>query len=465
MAVPTIDINCIIRGLLFIALLMFSSTSISYWLLDYSWLEQQRITQLLMAAFGASALLIMQARVPISKLYNPLLLALSLGLLSAIFAKYPEWALKEWAKYTAMIGMLLYLGVQLQQEPKQKLVLAVLLIVSIILTVQFFAFYLASFVTGTRDVNPYLMYPGFDNPRFYGQFQTILIPVLHGLIFQKNWHNRLFNRKTLATILVLQWLIVWALAGRGVMLGLFAANLGLFVISGLKYKKLLLQTVLCSVVGFLLYQLLFFYVPGWAGLEQEIPSGLRFGLSKREVLWNGAWQMIQSNPFLGIGPLHFSAVWNHIGAHPHQAVLQFAAEWGIPATLLFLLVIIRSMSRGIIVVREQTMHLDAGLWLALFASLILAQVDGVFAMPYTEGWLAVISGLALARWKKPDNPKNHLRTWYKYIFHILLAFSVVIIIKVLIIDTPSLHESSKHFYEKNNISSPPRFWDQGWIPM
>lgn len=465
MPLSALNYNSFIHRFFFLLFLIFASTSLSYWLFDYSWLEQQRITQLLMAAFGALAWLLMQVRSPFPQAPLPLLLALGLGLVAVVCAKYPEWALKEWAKYVAMIGMLLYLGLLLRDESKQKNVLAVLLIVSVILTVQFFAFYLASFFTGTRDVNPYLMYPGFDNPRFYGQFQTILIPVLHGLFFQKNWHTRLFNQKLLATILVLQWVIVWALAGRGVMLGLFGATLGLFIVSGFKYKKLLLQIALCALVGFLLYQLLFFWVPEWAGLAQNIPSGLRFGLSKREVLWGGAWQMIQDSPFLGVGPLHFSAVWNHIGAHPHQAVLQFAAEWGVPATLLLLLVVIRSMLRGLKVLRGQTECLDAGLWLALLASLILAQVDGVFAMPYTEGWLAIIGGLALARWQKFGNTRFSIRIWPQYLFTLLLFLAIVVIGKVLIVDVPILHDSSKDFYEQHRIGSPPRFWDQGWIPM
>lgn len=465
MPLSAINFNSFVNSFFFALFLIFSSTSLSYWLFDYSWLEQQRITQLLMAAFGALAWLFMQVRSPFPQAPLPLLLALGLGLVAVFCAKYPEWALKEWAKYVAMIGMLLYLGLLLRDESKQKNVLAVLLIVSVILTVQFFAFYLASFFTGTRDVNPYLMYPGFDNPRFYGQFQIILISVLHGLFFQKNWHTRLFNQKLLATILVLQWVIVWALAGRGVMLGLFGATLGLFIVSGFKYKKLLLQIALCALVGFLLYQLLFFWVPEWAGLAQNIPSGLRFGLSKREVLWGGAWQMIQDSPFLGVGPLHFSAVWNHIGAHPHQAVLQFAAEWGVPATLLLLLVVIRSMLRGLKVLRGQTECLDAGLWLALLASLILAQVDGVFAMPYTEGWLAIIGGLALARWQKLGNTRFSIRIWPQYLFTLLLFLAIVVIGKVLIVDVPVLHDSSKDFYEQHRIGSPPRFWDQGWIPM
>jgi hypothetical protein len=175
--------------------------------------------------------------------------------------------------------------------------------------------------------------------------------------------------------------------------------------------------------------------------------------------------MIKANPFLGVGPLHYSAVWNHIGAHPHQATLQFLAEWGIPATLLFLFSIITGMLRGASIIRNNTDVLDAALWMALLASLTLAQVDGVFAMPYTEGWLAVIAGLALARWRSPSGAAAMNSPIRQGMFFVLLLLAITIIGRILILDVPVLHETSMKFYKEHGIGSPPRFWDQGWIPM
>ncbi|AFN76864.1 pilus biogenesis protein [Stutzerimonas stutzeri DSM 10701] len=448
-------------------ILVFSSTSLSYWLLDYSWLEQQRITQLLLVFSASTALLLGYLRDPSSFAPpgNAVLLAFVLGLASALLSQHPQWALKEWAKYASSFAMIAYLGHALRQTAAQQVVLFILLITSAMLAVQFFSFYVASFFTGTRDVNPYLMYPGFDNPRFYGQFQIMLIPILHGLSFQQGWHKKLFNQNVIYLALLLQWCIVWALAGRGVVLGLCAACVITLLATGARYKALLLQVLVFAMAGAVLYFLLFFCIPEWAGLGRDIPSSLRFGLSKRDVLWLGAWEMIQAHPLLGVGPLHYSAVWNHIGAHPHQATLQFLAEWGIPATLLFLFSIMVGMSRGMNRIRNNTNTLDAALWIALLASLTLAQVDGVLVMPYTEGWLAVISGLALARWRSPARVAATAVSVQRGIFSILLLLAMAIIANILIMDVPVLHETSIKFYEENNIGSPPRFWDQGWIPM
>lgn len=448
-------------------LLVFSSTSLSYWLLDYSWLEQQRITQLTLIAAASAALQLGYWRRP-SAFFPPsnaVLLAFILGLVSALLSQHPQWALKEWAKYASSLALLIYLGTALRQTAAQQVVLFILFVTSALLAVQFLAFYIASFFTGTRDVNPYLMYPGFDNPRFYGQFQIMLIPILHGLAFQQDWHKKLFNQNVIYLTLLLQWCIAWALAGRGVLLGLSIASLVTLLATGGRYKTLLLQVATFALIGLAVYFLLFFCIPEWVGLARDIPSGLRFDLSKRDVLWQGAWGMIKANPFLGVGPLHYSAVWNHIGAHPHQATLQFLAEWGIPATLLFLFSITTGMWRGANIIRNKTDILDAALWMALLGSLTLAQVDGVFAMPYTEGWLAVIAGLALARWRSPASPAAMALPMQHAIFSILLMVAMAIIASILIMDVPLLHETSIRFYKEHNIGSPPRFWDQGWIPM
>jgi len=448
-------------------LLIFSSTSLSYWLLDYSWLEQQRITQLLLVLAASARILLSYLRGPshFAQPGNAVLLAFVLGLASALVSQYPQWALKEWAKYASSLALIVYLGHALRQTAAQQVVLLILLTTSALLAVQFFAFYLASFFTGTRHVNPYLMYPGFDNPRFYGQFQIMLIPILHGLSFQQGWHKKLFSQNVIYLTLLLQWCIVWALAGRGVVLGLCAACVITLLATGARYRALLLQVLVFALAGAALYVVLFSCIPEWTGLARDIPSGLRFGLSKRDVLWHGAWEMIQAHPLLGVGPLHYSAVWNHIGAHPHQATLQFLAEWGIPATLLFLLSIISGMLRGMNRIRNNTNILDAALWMALLASLALAQVDGVFAMPYTEGWLAIITGLALARWKSPAKAATRACFIRCGMFSVLLLVATTIIARILIVDAPMLHETSVRFYEEQNIGSPPRFWDQGWIPM
>src|SRR5690606_36380613 len=107
------------------------------------------------------------------------------------------------------------------------------------------------------------------------------------------------------------------------------------------------------------------------------------------------------NPWLGVGPMHYSAVVNPISAHPHQVVLQWLAEWGVIATGLAIIIAGWGSIHGLKYLRRQQAEpIDAALWLSIIGALVLAQVDGVFVMPYTETWLAILIGLAMARWAK-----------------------------------------------------------------
>jgi len=137
-------------------LVVFSSTSLSYWLLDYSWLEQQRITQLLLVLFASLVVVsgYFRSSSPVISPSRALLLALVLGLVSALLSQYPDWALKEWAKYASSVALIFYLGHILRQASAQQLVLFMLLVTSIILAVQFYAFYLASFLPVRVTLTP-----------------------------------------------------------------------------------------------------------------------------------------------------------------------------------------------------------------------------------------------------------------------------------------------------------------------
>jgi len=83
-----------------------------------------------------------------------------------------------------------------------------------------------------------------------------------------------------------------------------------------------------AIFGFLLFYVMFHLVPDWLDLAPTLRDSLRTTLSGREKIWLWAWEMAIANPWLGVGPLHYSAVVNPIAAHPHQVVLQWLAEWG-----------------------------------------------------------------------------------------------------------------------------------------
>jgi O-antigen ligase len=476
------------RKLLFLFISIFFASHLFYYGLAFSWLEQQRIAELILGVFACG--LWFFSRLNLSRFQSPpvffpiLLLIFVLGLLSSLYAMYPAWALKEWAKFVGLAALAWCIGRHFQVQAAQKALLILFVAVLALSTVGFFAFYAASFSTGTQQIDPYLMYMGFDNPRFYNQFQTVALPLVFALWLREQlaggvlqapelapvghgkFVQRLLSPRCLAVLLVLQWMIVWALAGRGVLLGLFGALLALALAGRVRVKSWFASYLRFAALGWGLYALMFKLTPMLLGHESAIATNLRFGLSGRELIWQKAWDMILAQPLLGAGPLHYAATRQFNSAHPHQMLLQFGAEWGVPATLLFALLCFWGVRRGLQVFRANQDPLDFGLLLSLTSSLLLAQFDGVFVMPYTETCLALVAGLAMARWGVGQwriAPKQAYLGQAVWMLLLLLAMGVMG--KILLWEAPSLHETSKHFYKTQVSGSPPRFWDQGWIPM
>lgn len=451
-----------------VLVIMFASTSLIYWPFTNSWLEQQRVAELILALFACLSFALIGFRKPIRHVELIITAVFALGLVSSLLAEYPLWAMKEWAKCLGLYLLAYWVAKQFSHPAARHFLGAVVLTVAALLALQFLAFYTSAFVSGTYNINPDLLYPGFDNPRFYGQVMVMLLPLLTWLVLYFSSVNKRRCLTLGIVISVVQWMILIALAGRGSWLGLFLAHMVLFFLAP-RFRRLITWQCSMATGGLLLYGVMFHLIPWILSISAPLRE-LDFGLSRREVLWQGAWDMALAHPWLGVGPLHFSAVWNHIGAHPHQAFLQWAAEWGFVATLLAVGVAACGMWHGLSYLRNNINagNLDAALWLALAAVLVLAQVDGVFVMPYTETWLAIIAGLAMARWQQPPVGKVSVPLSCSLVAWGMRGLSIaaaLVIVCVLLFDVPYLYDASNGFWAHHKIGSPPRFWDQGWIPM
>lgn len=333
--------------------------------------------------------------------------------------------------------------------------------VGIIHALQFFVYYFSAFFSGIKILDADILFNGFSNPRFFGQFQAMLIPVMAALIMRCRRTQLTGTATLLALALIGQWCIALTLGGRGLWLGLLASNFTLTLLSRQLRQILFVQTG-TAFIGFMLYALLFWLIPFWFEIDLTLHSNLRTGLSGREIIWRSASEMVLAHPWFGVGPMHFAATYNAIAAHPHQAILQWAAEWGIAATLIALYLGARGLGHGARTLLQHTANeLDAGLWIAIVGTLVLAQVDGVFVMPYTETWLALLSGVALARWSTPHPPSVTQR-----FACLIITLPIAIVLgKILISEAPALPQATNEYMTAHQTGWTPRFWLQGWIPM
>ncbi|HBO4982325.1 TPA: O-antigen ligase family protein [Pseudomonas aeruginosa] len=424
-----------------------------------NWHDQQRILQLLVLS-GSSLLLLFSFPLTFSgkEAHAALLFILGLGSVSAFLSANPSWAFKEWSVFAGL--MLFSFNISASPEWVRRTALWGLVVLGGFFCYQFLLSYLSAFVSGLRELNPGVLLSGFSNVRTMGQFQAMLLPLMAALGLYLRETGRFRLSWLVMLLLAIQWCISFALAGRGLWLGFAVAHLALCWIGPVGRRFLIVQ-LSAAFVGLALYFLLMVALPTWLGIDMTLMSDMRSGLSLRDVLWRDAWGMFVAHPLLGVGPMHFSAVPNSVGAHPHQMLLQWFAEWGGVAGLLVVGLMILGLLRGARYLREQGDPMDAGLWLALVSVLVLAQVDGVFVMPFTQTVLALLVGIAMARWSKPVVPSPAQR----WLCRGLAVVVIVVLGRVLLLEVPGLTAAEERYLEVHGGGEAPRFWIQGWIPM
>ncbi|PAU51080.1 O-antigen ligase family protein [Pseudomonas indica] len=438
---------------------LFSLSAVETWLPNYGWHDQQRIFQVVLLCLVGLVFPFLLRHVFSGGVLVMIAGFLVFGIFSSLMAEYSWWALKEWARF----GGLLFLVLVVSQFSHERFfcvgVFAILTLVGGVHVVQFLALYASAFLSGIVIFSPRVMLNGFDHLRHMGQFQLLLIPML-GVFIDSLRGERPRLACLIFFVLIVQWCMSYLSGGRGLWVGLFIGCASLMCLS-MKWRWFIGIQLLSAVAGFALFVLMFRMMPCLIGGSVELRDVLQAGLSSRQHLWGWAFEMAVANPFLGVGPMHFSAYPNPVAAHPHQAILQLAAEWGGVAAFLALLLVFLGGARGVIALKnDSSTMLDAGLWAALLGAFVLAQVDGVLVMPYGETWLSILAGFAVGRWGRLTPVSGRVR-----LYLVACSFSVLAILgQAIILDVPEVPLQQKLYTEKHHVGLNPRFWLQGWIP-
>jgi hypothetical protein len=182
-------------------------------------------------------------------------------------------------------------------------------------------------------------------------------------------------------------------------------------------------------------------------------------------------QFSSENPWFGIGPMHFAYWKNEVAAHPHNVVLQWFAEWGVPAGLLLAGLWVSSgfalaeYTRRMADQSEiRTRYFRAALLAALTGASAQAMVDGVMVMPVSQTLLALLAGWAVGVMHCP-----RLRLLIGSVERVLLTLSILFAVIAVIFgiapEIGNLVERQKTYLEglQEGARLLPRFWAQGWI--
>ncbi|MBT2371088.1 O-antigen ligase family protein [Pseudomonas fluorescens] len=394
-----------------------------------------------------------------------------LGLLSSSLAHQPIWALTELALFISCsaIALAFTLVRRNGDESVDRALILFVILLCLIKSIQYLHAGVLAFTSGESALNTDLLLSGFSNKRFYGQFQTFTLPLLALPLLLPT--SKRAVRGLVFALLCIWWLIAIGGGTRGTWLGMGVA--GLFVVFlGPSGRRWLGWQLAALLTGLALYWLLFTVLAGYLGIElaQVASDRLTTSLSGRGLIWWQAWDMIRERPWLGFGPMHFADIANDIAAHPHQAILQWASEWGVPSALCVVVLAMRAGWATLGVLRERVLSVAAVdllrlcLFAALVGAMIQAMVDGVIVMPNSQLWLALVVGwlMALHVWRTPASVQ---RPWLRRAWMAAGILAVGLLIFVAIRDVPHLVERQRHYVGPNNALLQPRFWTQGVIAL
>lgn len=486
------------------------------WTIDASYHNNQRLMQVLVLVIAAVTVLVRQRRHggalawPTKAGAAWLGLWLLLGVVSGMRAVSPKYAFYEWGSMTLLVMLALAMAAEWTANADAGQVAARLRRVALwcgygcvaymFLTM---AYYLIA-VIGHVQPSQLMLSPGYDNHRFLNHVQTISLPFLAWLALPAaGAADGLAHRAMWWRMTAVWWMLLFVTGGRGTVFGTGVAIvvvLGLYGRQAWPWVRVLLTS---AAAGLVAYLLLYVALPLAIGLK---PFGVLQGVAERSLvdpasgrldLWRLAWSMIQSHPWLGEGPLHFAhrAMALQANAHPHDWLLQIAAEWGVPAVLALTAALACALlamwRRGRAVAHDDLagQALRTTLIGGAAATIADAFVSGSIVMPMSQLWIVVLiaCGTAWTRRGAPvagtgfarplassaaastaglaDAPGMRPRrdVWISMVMALVLAFAVASVLRGMLPEALDLTAQERDFTPPAYPFFSPRLWRNGYF--
>ncbi|WP_444763983.1 O-antigen ligase family protein [Roseateles sp.] len=384
-----------------------------------------------------------------------------LGLLSCMFAANSWMALREFLNLACVLALGALLAAQGVEAMRWLPKIASLAVMAYAAPVLCMA--LVSAAHGV-PVGADLPLPGFANRRYFNHVQTVALPLaVYGVITFRSGALRVLTGFGLLASMVLLWITL----GRGTLLA-FAATLAVLGALCLTRRREVRSPfsifATCFTLGGLLaaaLQALAAPVGHIFSVGRETQSLDLVSDNSRFGLWARAWDMALQSPLLGAGPMHYAYGNHEKAAHPHSLPLQLLAEWGFPATLLIGLVgvwLMQALTRKLRAASGADHQLGACLiacWTAVFVD---SWFSGLWVMPVSQMWLAMLLGLSWA-WLSHDrvSKKPIARRWT--LMPLMLSSALILHTLPELIQLSSHLESVKQAFPGEGAR--PRFWSHG----
>lgn len=457
---------------------------------DLAWHDGQRLAQLALLVLVSCAVLMPATGRPVWQTWallprwSRLLLGvvLILGLISSILAPLPRWALLEWSSLV-LLGVLALAVAAAWREPspvRNQILVAVFFATALTYSVKAVTMYFTMLVVGPEYGLAFTaeeLFTGFTNIRFFGHVQTMLLPFL---VLPVLWWGRTPGRRALLFIIpVMWWMLAIASGTRGSWVSLLIGALVALWFggkSGLRWMRWQMGALLGGGAAYLFFIMLVPDLLARPALLMHRVDDI-VSLRGRDVLWGLSAELIAQNPWLGIGPMHFAKHLSVLAAHPHNAILQFMAEWGVPAALGITVAWAAGGLAWSLHVRRMTSAVEpdrhsmvlVALLAAITGASAQAMVDGIMVMPVSQTLLALLCG-----WSLGEYYSARAAAYAPVALHrSSLAFRGAVVLAAVVLTWGVLPElggleerMQAHLRLQPEGPNPkllPRFWVQGWI--
>jgi O-antigen ligase len=397
---------------------------------------------------------------------------------SVLHSRFPLSALLE----VSLILLLLHFGTACVIAAKQnkpgtdRIFISSLLAGALIFSFFFILTYQAA-LNAERPFNWLSPFVTFSNIRFFSQFQAYTLPLMLMPLLAFALPRTL--RATIFAIAAIWWALHFASGSRSVWVALSISTLVIMI--GLRHKALpwLVRQGQLFLTGGMIYLILAWWTGDFGGNGTYGTDILRRGLADngRLELWEAAWTMIRSSPWLGVGPMHFGFYNFKEAAHPHNSWLQIAAEYGLPLALLLSCLLFWFLGKALRWCHVPQTAGDRNINICLTTSLLCGLTDGMFSgntiMPQSQLLLVFVSGWLIGRnlptEEFPACPatKNNLGIigWLRQTRpQALLIMVVVAALSLQLWEATGYYTFRKGHAFDWSIRHHPRYWQDGHRP-
>lgn len=382
--------------------------------------DQQRCIELVILGLALAVALVRGALARAAQALTPpqavlCLTFLALGAASTVGAVSPGHALAEWSMFVllGLASLVIAAEVAAAGTPGLYRLLPLLAAICALYSLRLLLAYGAALAAGAQ-LNFQTLAIGFSNARFLNHAQTALLPML--VLLARPPASRMTARLCFALV-AFWWALIFVSEARATVLALLIGGGVAWLLLRRRAQRWLLTLAASALAGLLVYAVLFIALPLALGMsplgtpDNILARSAADPASGRQFLWTRGLELIARHPLLGVGPQHFAHFGRdlQIGAHPHDWLFQVATEWGVPALLCLLALLLlgaHACKRTVdgIGTADTARHEVATAFIVALAAIVADGLfSGVLVMPQSQLAIALVFGMAIG-WVRSQQP-------------------------------------------------------------